>query len=82
MEHTLHRISNQLGNLIDNDGNDTTSKNIYGVSLAELTTGGLNSSLSSGKLQRKRVREVSMGSRRITEELRFILLKSLLRDAG
>jgi hypothetical protein len=75
-------ISNPLVNLIDNDGNETTYKNIDSVSLAELTTGGLNSSLRSGKLQRKRVREVSMGSRRITDEFRLIFLKSLICDAG
>lgn len=46
------------------------------------TTGGLNSSLRSGKLDRKRVSLVSMGSRRMMADVDVICFSSFFRDAG
>lgn len=46
------------------------------------TTGGLNSSLRSGKLDRNRVSRVSMGSSKMIDEDGVICFRSFFRDAG
>lgn len=46
------------------------------------TTGGLNSSPRSGKLDRKRVSRVSMGSSKMMDEVGVICFRSFFRDAG
>lgn len=46
------------------------------------TTGGLNSSLRSGKLDRKRVSWVSMGSSKMMDEVGLICFSNFFRDAG
>lgn len=49
---------------------------------AKPTTGGLNNSARSGKLDRKRVSGVSMGSSKMTDEVGKICFSSFFRAAG